>query len=152
MKPAAFITSLSVLLISVVSCRSASSSSKTHTTIDTTVQIPEGMIVDSASMPVSTGDGLNHFDFTVAIATTGQAKYGIYDIRAAWGPHDAASQFTMPRGGEQLKPIIRKNEKESIFTIGFFFGNDTTFHDYYQVNSDKSGNIEMKYLKGYSFK
>lgn len=152
MRSIALITALSILLAATASCSYTNNNNTRQITIDTTIQIPAGIIVDSASIPVTTGDGLNHFNFTLAVATTDQAKYGIYDVRAAWGPHNAASQFTMPHGGEQLKPVIRKNEKESVFTIGFFFGNDTTFHDYYEVSSIKGGNIEMKYLKAYSFK
>ncbi len=112
---------------------------------------PAGNTVAADSVKIA--DDPNNFTYKVTIkAGTNSAAYGVYDVIAEWGPNTAASQFTMPRGGEKLKPIIKKGTAPYTYIIGFHYGNDKkTFYDYYQVSGNK-GMIEAKYLKAYSFK
>lgn len=109
-----------------------------------------GTVIASQSMPIAE-DQLNHSDFTVTIKATERSLKGTYRIDAAYGNNTAQSEFTMPRGGEQLKPVMRKGEEPYTFIIGFRQEGDETFYDYYQVSANR-GMMEMKYLKAYSFK
>lgn len=133
-----------VLLLA--SCQSGSSQ---QTTASTYTVPAAGTIVVADSMPVS--NDLNHFNFSVKVVTNANsAGYGEYDVKAAFGPNEADGQFQMPKGGKDLKPIIRKDKEGMSYTIGFHHGNDTAFYDYYQVSYSRNG-ISMQYLKGYSF-
>src|SRR5262249_41844468 len=66
-----------------------------------------GTIVASAEMPVS-GDSLNHFIFSIKVVADSNVALGVYDVDADYGPNFAEGQFTMPKGGEDLVPVIRK--------------------------------------------
>jgi len=98
-----------------------------------------------------TNDQLNHFTFSVFVKAGGQSNRGIYEVLAVYGHDTATGQFTMPRGGEHLRPLLRKGDEPSTFIVGFHYGGDTAFYDYYKV-SGTHGAISMQYMKGYSFK
>ncbi|MDR3681354.1 MAG: hypothetical protein P4L41_15415 [Flavipsychrobacter sp.] len=112
---------------------------------------PPGHIVAADSVKVK--DDPNNFTYKVTVKTgDNTASYGVYDVVAEWGPNTAESQFTMPRGGEKLKPLIKKGTEPYTYIIGFHYGDDKkTFYDYYQVTGTK-GMVEAKYIKAYSFK
>ncbi|PZF73824.1 hypothetical protein [Taibaiella soli] len=130
----------------LASCQSNSSKQST----DATYTVPAaGTVVVADSMPVT--DGLNQFNFSVKVITNANsAGYGEYEVKASVGANEASGQFQMPKGGKNLKPILRKDEDAKSYTIGFHHGNDTAFYEYYQVGYSPSG-ISMQYLKGYSF-
>ncbi|XZF13612.1 hypothetical protein ACTHGU_17665 [Chitinophagaceae bacterium MMS25-I14] len=111
---------------------------------------PAGTVIAADSVPVQ--DALNHFTFSVKVVSNEHSDhYGVYDVKAAYGPNTADGQFTMPKGGEELKPLLRKGKEENTYIIGFHYGTDTAFYEYYEVNG-QHGQITMAYLKGYSFK
>lgn len=112
--------------------------------------IPEAGTVVAKGL-AETDDQLNHFRFSVFIKAGEQSNKGIYDVLAVYGHDSAASQFTMPRGGERLKPLLKKSDEPSTFIVGFHYGSDTAFYDYYEVSGAR-GSISMRYLKAYSFK
>jgi len=143
------LTSLCIIALLAVACNSKPQTTGEEQTNDYTPPAP-GTIIAAKSMPI-TGDQLNHFNFSVQVATNQYSKNGTYDVTVAWGPETAKGAFTMPQGGGNLKPVIRKTDTAYTYIIGFYSGNDKTFYDYYQVSGQK-GNIEMKYIKGYSFK
>ncbi len=95
-------------------------------------------------------DRLNNFYFTVAVKTTDRSHKGTYEVTASIGPSIATSNFTMPRGAEDVVPVMRRIKDSTSFIIGFYYGKDTTFYDYYQAKAVMS-NIEMKYTKAYRF-
>ncbi len=102
-----------------------------------------------------TEDKLNQFWFSARI-TTGDTeewvKNGTYLIRAGFGNAVAASPFSMPAGGKDLRPLLRRDSGYS-FIVGFIggapFGGDTTFHEYYRITGSRN-EIKIAALKGYS--
>jgi hypothetical protein len=139
---------LFAIMIFVTACHSGSSQAATESNSYTPPAA--GTIVAADSMAV-TSDPLNHFSFSVKVVATQYSKTGTYDVVAAWGPDVARATFTMPQGAGNLKPILQKGKDPNTYIIGFHYGNDKKFYDYYQI-SDTNGQIEMKYTKGYSFK
>ena len=108
-----------------------------------------GTTIATASMPV-TDDTLNKFTFSIKVIADSNVKSGVYDVDVDYGPNFAEGQFTMPKGGEDLKPVIRKGSTPNTYVIGFKMDKDTTFYDYFEVSSSKS-NTKMQYIKAYSF-
>lgn len=108
-----------------------------------------GTIVAQAEEPV-TDDPLNHFIFSVKVAADTNVDSGIYDIIADYGPNNAASKIVLPKGCEDARPVIRKGTQPYSYIIGFKLNNDTTFHDYFEVTSNRSS-TNMKYIKAYTF-
>ena len=108
-----------------------------------------GSVLESQEMPI-TEDSLNNSKFSVSIIADSQIEKGIYAVTAIWGNNKAESKFTMPKGGESLKPLLRKANKPNAFIIGFKAGKDTTFNEYFEVSGVK-GTIKMFYTKSYSF-
>jgi len=108
-----------------------------------------GTVVAAAEMPVN-DDPLNHFKFSVKVVADSNIADGVYDVDADFGPNFAQGQLTMPKGGENLTPVIKRSDKPYTFIIGFKVGNDTTFYDYFEVSSDKH-TTKMQYVKAYSF-
>jgi hypothetical protein len=108
---------------------------------------PAGTTIATDSMLY---DKLNKFYFTVTIKTTEASNKGTYAIETAIGPSIASAQFTMPHGAEDAVPVMRQVQDSTSFIIGFYYGKDTTFYDYYQAKAIM-GNIEMKYTKAYRF-
>ncbi len=112
--------------------------------------LPTGTIVAIDSMPV-VEDELNHFYFSVAIKTNEQTSDGRYDVDIAYGPSTGVSAFKMPKGCENVRPVMRQGTEPYTYIIGFKMPNDTVFHEYYSVSGSR-GRIEVKPIKGYTFK
>jgi hypothetical protein len=130
------------LLLTIISCAGPDSKSKPK-------KFPKpGALVASAEMPVA--DPLNHFTFTVKIYADTAITSGVYDIDAEYGPNFAQGKLTMPKGGEDFVPVIRKGPDTYSYIIGFRAPGDTTFYDYYLVSSNQR-TTEMKYIKAYTF-
>lgn len=111
--------------------------------------VAAGALVAADSMPLN---DLNHFYFTVKVfANKNTAGYGDYDVEASVGPSLAEGQFTMPKGGKDFRPVIKKATDGTTYIIGFHAADDTAFYEYYEVSAISGGQISMKYLKGYSF-
>lgn len=108
-----------------------------------------GTVIATDSMRI-VEDDLNTSYFSVKLLTTDKTDKGTYAIDAAWGFNTAQTEFTMPKGGEKLEPVLRRVQEPYTYEIGFRQEGDTTFYDYYQVKGEK-GTIRMKYLKAYSF-
>ena len=145
MKKYFFLSTLCMLLI--VACSSKQSGHSGHKDNNNYAPPPAGKVIASESQPI-TNDPLNHFNFIVKVITTEYSNYGTYTVEADWGPDNATNQFTMPRGGEHLKPVLKKGSEPYTYIVGFYYNNK--FYDYYQVKGAKN-NIEMKYIKAYSF-
>lgn len=119
---------------------------------------PAGTVVAADSMKID--DPLNTFYFAVKLisspANGEEGTFGfIYDIETHYGPANTSGRFSMPSGGKDLKPLLRKATDGSYtFIIGFIpgkeFGGDNTFKEYYAVSGNK-GSIEIRALKGYKF-
>lgn len=121
-----------------------------HDGKDKAKQFPKpGTIVASAQMPV-TDDPLNHFIFSVKIIADSNIRSGVYDVDVDYGPNFAGGRFTMPQGGENLKPLIRKGNTPYTYIIGFKVPGDTTFYEYFEVYSNRK-TTKMQYLKAYTF-
>lgn len=107
-----------------------------------------GTIVATAQMPIK--DELNNFTFSIKVVADSEVKAGVYDVDVDFGPNFAEGKFTMPKGGEELKPLIRTGSNPYTYIIGFKVANDTTFYDYFEVSSSKD-HTKMQYIKAYSF-
>lgn len=114
-----------------------------------TTKLTPGSVIAVDSMRV-VEDSLNNAWFSVKLLATDKSDNGTYAINAAWGFNTAATEFTMPKGGEQLQPVLRKQAEPYTFNIGFHQEGDTAFYDYYEIKGEK-GAIRMKYIKAYSF-
>jgi hypothetical protein len=113
-------------------------------------QFPKpGTTMAEAHMPV-TEDALNHSVFSVKVIADSNVALGIYDVDADFGANFAEGQFTMPKGCEDAKPVIRKGSKPYTYIVGFKIAGDTTFYDYFQVSSAHSS-TKMQYIKAYTF-
>ena len=113
-------------------------------------QFPKpGTTVAEAQVPV-TDDALNHFTFSVKVIADSNIADGVYDVDAEYGPNFDEGKFTMPKGIEDIKPIIRKGSDPYTFVIGFRVPGDTAFNDYFQVTSNKHS-TKMEYIKAYTF-
>jgi hypothetical protein len=107
-----------------------------------------GTVVASAEMPVA-GDNLNNFVFSVKVIADSSVTSGVYDVDADFGPNLAVGEFTMPKGGEHFKPLIRIGSEPNTFIIGFRMPGDTAFNDYFEVSSNHA-QTKMRYIKAYS--
>ncbi len=113
-------------------------------------QFPKpGTTVAEAQMPI-TEDALNHAVFSVKVIADSDITGGVYDVDADFGPNFGEGKFTMPKGGEDLKPIIRKGSDRYTFIIGFRLPNDTAFKSYFRVSCTKSS-TKMEYTNAYTF-
>jgi hypothetical protein len=88
--------------------------------------------------------------FIVRVRTTEHMHKGAYSIDAIWGTNANEMQFSMPRGAEDAIPILRRDTQPYSYIIGFYYGNDTTFYDYYSIVGGKNG-LGAKYVKAYLF-
>ncbi len=95
-------------------------------------------------------DTLNHTKCTVKVIADSLIERGVYDVEAGYGPNSASGKFTMPKGGEDLIPILRKGNMPCSFIIGFKVAKDTTFYDYFEVICTRTA-TRMEYIKGYTF-
>lgn len=111
---------------------------------------PKGTVVAADSILIP--DPLNKLYFAVHIISDEPLK-GRYDVLAHYGNNNAKGNFTMPKGGEALLPILKKPSTDPYsYVVAFRYGqSDTTLYDYFQVSGQK-GKIEMKYLKAYSIR
>jgi hypothetical protein len=108
-----------------------------------------GTLIARDEMPAA-GDSLNKFKISVEVTADSDVENGVYDVTAIWGNNTASSKFTMPKGGEDLAPILRRESKPNAWIIGFRAGKDTTFNEYYEISGEK-GALKMMYTKSYSF-
>ena len=107
-----------------------------------------GTIMISGQMPVK--ESLNNSIFGVTVTADSLTKDGVYDICTIFGFDTARGQFSMPKGLENYKLVIRKENEPYTYMIGFRVPKDTTFYDYFLVSAGHS-TISMKYVKAYSF-
>lgn len=109
-----------------------------------------GQIIAADSMAIEE-DELNRRVFSVSIITTAESNSkGKYDIDAGCGFNKAHSGFAMPRGGERLRPVLRRGAEPYTYIVGFYNADDTTFHEYYSISAANC-NMMMKYIKAYVF-
>ena len=108
-----------------------------------------GTTVAADQMPI-VEDALNHSVFSVKVIADSDITSGVYDVDADFGPNFGEGKFSMPKGIEDLQPIIRKGSNKYTFIIGFRLPDDTAFKDYFQVSCTKSS-TKMEYIKAYSF-
>ena len=119
---------------------------------------PAGTVVAADSMKLA--DELNNSYFAVKlVASPANDKPGtmgyVYDLYVHCGANEGMQQITMPKGGRNLKPLIRRAANDrTTYIVGFIpgrdFGGDTTFLEYYSVSED-GRNIKVKALKSYTF-
>jgi|GEM_PF-1807623 len=113
------------------------------------VHFPPGSVVAADSVRIP--DPLNELFFTVKLLSNEHSQNGTYDVIAAYGHNDAETQITFPPGSSNpIKPAIKKGDDATSFVIGFYETGDTTFHEYFLVQSTK-GHTSMKYIRSYSF-
>lgn len=139
---------LFVVLGSMLSCKNEGKKT-THTGLETGYSQPvAGTIIAADSMAI-TEDQLNHNYFSVKIVSSNAAP-GSYNVVAAWGFNTAEGHLTMPKGGENIKPVLKRSAEPYSYLVGFNLKGDTTFYDYFLVNAQR-GMISMKYIKAYTF-
>ncbi|RYE22757.1 MAG: hypothetical protein EOP51_12430 [Sphingobacteriales bacterium] len=138
-----------ILAICIAACNSETKQQAENKKLEQIVKTqPAGTIIAADSIPYNK---LNNFHFAVTVKTTEASDKGTYAIETTMGHNTAASKFTMPRGAENVVPVMHRVADSTAFIIGFYYGSDTTFYDYYQVNAIMD-NIEMKYTKAYRLK
>jgi hypothetical protein len=142
-----FITrTMIVCCLALGACRGSGSNNGSTTT----KALPKpGTVIASDEMPVA-GDTLNHFKFGIKVVADSLVAKGIYDIDADFGPNFATGQMAMPKGGEDLTPILKRSPAPNTYIIGFRVPGDTTFYEYYEVSSTGSA-TRMQYIKSYTF-
>lgn len=104
---------------------------------------------DYSDMALVTGSGRT--EFIVRVKTTEHTHKGTYEIDATWGANANNMQFSMPRGAEDAIPVLRRDIQPYSYIIGFYYGDDTAFNDYYSIKGGKEG-LNAKYVKAYLFK
>lgn len=114
----------------------------------TTNLLQTSIVVASDSMPIP--NDLNKSYFSVEVIANKEAKNGTYDVLVHYGNNDAATQIRMPKADKIIKPELRRGAAPFSYIIGFHYGSDTTFKDYYLIQSTRN-KTEMKYIKAYSF-
>lgn len=135
-----------------ISCNNPNAVSKPENTANL---LKPGTIVAADSEAIKE-DELNDFMFNVKIIadSTSNTK-GSYIVDATYGVDNAAGKLLMPKNEEHLKPLLRKGTKPYTYIVGFKFGEDTTFHDYFEISvtnvAPKRKAIKMEYIKAYSF-
>lgn len=153
-----------LVLVFLSGCRQPSAGTDKTTTSTEWTPPAAGSIVAADSMKVD--DKLNDFYFAVVLTSSHKNKEGgndygfVYDLDAHFGPNDAMSSITMPKGGRNLQPLLRKVDNEEYgYIIGFIpgksmGGDGNTFMPYYLVKAVKTAAnvaIEIKGIKQYSF-
>ncbi len=140
----------SIVLAAPLAFFIACSGSSNKDKIGRAKQFPKpGTIVAAAETPIAE-DSLNHATFSVKVIADSNVSSGIYDVDVDYGNNFAEGQITMPKGGEDFKPVIRKGDAPNIYIIGFRAPADSTFYDYFQVTSNRKA-TQMEYIKAYSF-
>lgn len=140
-----------VLFFSSASCNSSKLNEAQR---DAGWQLPAaGAIVAADSIEVAEKllKGLYFSVYLKVPESTGGYGLRHYELEAKYGHGEAFSEITMPRGGENLQPLIRRKDAHH-FLIGFIpgkaFGGDTSFHEYYQVTGNMQG-ISIEPLKSF---
>lgn len=127
------------------SCNDKSSDNATNTQ----VEIPKpGTVIDSATEKI-TEDNLNNYVMTVKLVADSMVAQGVYGIVCNYGPNEAKGKMTMPKGIEQVTPILKRKAQYD-YIIGFRLAGDSTFYEYMQISSDKH-ETKMRYINSYSF-
>ena len=111
----------------------------------------QGTVIAADSQRIHQADIAEDLYFSVKVIASDRVKYGTYHVKAEWGYNVAKDAFTLPEGGEYLTPVLRKGDDMYSYIIGFRYGKDSTFYDYYLVRAQR-GMIEMKYIKAYAFR
>lgn len=106
-----------------------------------------GTVVGEAHTEHS-GDGLNRFTFRVTV--TKAAEKGVYTVAAQDGPNHGETQFTLPKGAEDFRVVLRKGNQKNRIEIGFEAPGDTAFYPYYEVVSENK-TIRAQYTNAYRF-
>ena len=104
-----------------------------------------------ASDSIRIPDDLNELYFSIEVIAGPESDKGVYEVLASYGPNDASGQVVMPEAEKLIIPEVRRDTQQFAYIIGFHYGTDTSFKDYFLVKADK-GRTEMRYLKAYSFK
>ena len=140
-----FIPAILIAITILTSCstRENSTQAKSH-------QFPKpGTTVANAERKI-TEDSLNDFRFQIRVIADSAVQNGVYNVDVDYGPNFASGQFTMPKGGEHLLPVIKSGNSPYTYIIGFRLPDDTTFYEYYEVSSNKQS-TKMQYINTYSF-
>lgn len=146
-----FVTIPALAILALSSCNNEGTKTTDNTAQTVSEDIKPGTLMAADSMAVIE-DELNGAFFAVqVVATEHSAHYRSYKVVAHYGYNEAASEFTMPRGGEHLKPVIKKSALAYTYDIGFYYNGEPDFYDYYEVSANR-GEIKMKYKKAYSLK
>ncbi|HTM66848.1 MAG TPA: hypothetical protein VL093_11035 [Flavipsychrobacter sp.] len=106
-------------------------------------------VVASDSMRIP--DDLNKLYFSIEVIASPESDKGVYEVLVSYGHNDASGQVVMPEADELIVPELRRDTAQFSYIIGFHYGSDTSFKDYFLVKADR-GRTEMRYLKAYSFK
>ena len=136
------------LLITIIFCSCSGTSGSSSNKDSHGMPLP-GTVIDSMRETVL-DDTLNHTVCTVKVIADSLIDRGVYDVEASYGPNTASGKFTMPKGGEDLLPVLKKGKMPCSFIIGFKVAKDTTFYEYFEVISTRTA-TRMEYLKGYTF-
>jgi len=144
---------VSACALAISSCSNTNTTSK-NTIANGTSLIPGSVI--AADSEAIKEDNLNDFTFSVKIiADSNSNTKGSYTVQAAYGVDNAEGQLAMPKNAEYLKPLLRKGNEPYTYIVGFKFGNDTTFHDYFEISAARVAPqrraIKMEYIKAYTF-
>jgi len=133
----------SAAFLLLAACNSSPYNNETHF-------IPnKGQNVDSMKTPI-VEDKLNNSVFSVKLIADSNGRPGVYNVCAVSGFNTANSMFTMPKGAEKSRPVIHKRNGLYAYIVGFHIPNDTTFYEYYEINS-ANNTITMRYVKSYTF-
>jgi len=137
-------------VLAFTSCHTAASKVNNNANI-----IVPGTIVAADSETIKE-DQLNGFTFNVKIITDSTSSTtGSYIVDATYGMDNAEGTFAMPKNAEHVKPILRRSTEPYTYIIGFKFGEDTTFHDYFEISTSQVAlgkkAIKMAYTKAYTF-
>lgn len=93
-------------------------------------------------------DGLNQFTFRVTVTKAPQK--GVYTVFAQDGPTEGETQFTLPKGAEDYRVVMRKGDRKNRMIIGFEVPGDTAFYPYYEVVAEAK-TIRAQYTNAYRF-
>jgi hypothetical protein len=141
-----------LLLLITMSCNNNTKNAESDTSATgkyVGANLPKGSVIAADSVLIP--DPLNELYFVVKILTNDQTGDGSYDVQANYGHNEAETQIEMPDGDKLIRPVIRKSLQPFTYTIGFTYGSDTSFNDYFEISSDR-GQTRMRYIKSYSFK
>lgn len=116
------------------------------TTPATTIKPGTVVAHDEYAIPEDT---LNKAMHTITVVADTDVDKGVYGIDVSFGKNFAHGGFTMPKGGEKLRPLVRRGTGHT-FIIGFRMKDDTTFYDYVEVTSNRE-NTRIQYMNSYSF-